>query len=137
MNAPSRPGSQLLPPIVAVLVLLLLALWNLGGPAAWWDEGWTLSVARNLVERGHYGRLLAGEPAPGGLEASPVVTLPVALAFELFGVGLWQGRFFGALCTVGMLALSWWLAAQLFNRRIAWGTLAVLLLLSAHPQLNA
>ncbi|HMO57528.1 MAG TPA: hypothetical protein PKC19_09245, partial [Roseiflexaceae bacterium] len=28
-------------------------------------------------------------------------------------------------------------AAQLFNRRIVWGTLAVLLLLSAHPQLNA
>jgi len=58
---------------------LLIGLWNLEGPEFWWDEGWTLSVARNVVERGHYGRLLDGQPAPGGLEASPVVTLPVAV----------------------------------------------------------
>ena len=126
--------------VAAELVLLgalaVLMLWNLGGPPPWWDEGWTLSVARNLAERDHYGRLLAGEPAPGGLEASVVVTVPVAGFFKLFGVGLWQGRLFGVLCALGALAVAWRLAARLYNRRVAAGTAAVLLLLSAHPQLN-
>jgi hypothetical protein len=26
---------------VTALTLLLLGLWNLVGPAMWWDEGWT------------------------------------------------------------------------------------------------
>jgi 4-amino-4-deoxy-L-arabinose transferase-like glycosyltransferase len=130
------PAVRVARPALALLLLLALALWNLSGPAPWWDEGWTLSVARNLAERGHYGRLQAGELASGGLEASPIITLPVAAAFEVFGVGLWQGRLFSALCTVGALLLMWWLAAQLFDRRIAAVTLATLLLLSAHPQLN-
>ncbi len=26
-------------------------------PPLWWDEGWTLTVARNWVESGHYGLL--------------------------------------------------------------------------------
>ncbi len=116
---------------------LLIGLWNLEGPEFWWDEGWTLSVARNVVERGHYGRLLDGQPAPGGLEASPVVTLPVALSFQVFGVGLWQGRLVSLAAAAAALALMFVLAARLDDRRVAWGTLGALLLLTAHPQLNA
>src|SRR5215203_4023431 len=87
--------------LLGALSLLALGLWNLAGPALWWDEGWTLSVARTWVERGHYGRLLDGQLAPPGLEASFTVTAPIALCFRLFGVGIWQGRLFGVLCTVG------------------------------------
>jgi len=37
------------------------------------------------IERGVYGRLLAGNPAPPGLEAAFTVTLPVAGFFRLLG----------------------------------------------------
>ncbi|MFQ3684441.1 ArnT family glycosyltransferase [Roseiflexus sp.] len=121
-----------------LFVLLLLAgLWNLEGPEFWWDEGWTLSVARTFVERGHYGRLLDGQLAPNGLEASPIVTLPIALSFQIFGVGLWQGRLVSLICAAAAVALIFLLAARAYNNTVAWGTVGVLLLLSAHPQLNA
>jgi 4-amino-4-deoxy-L-arabinose transferase-like glycosyltransferase len=102
----------------------------------WWDEGWTLSVARNLVEHGHYGRLLSGQLAPDGMNASYTVTAPIALSFKLFGVGIWQGRLFSVLCTIGALLLMYHLARQLYNRAIAVGTLLVLLLMPMHPQLH-
>ena len=37
---------------LSVLGLLVAGLWNLSAPPLWWDEGWTLSLARNWVERG-------------------------------------------------------------------------------------
>src|SRR5690242_14234551 len=100
---------------IGFLALLFLGLWNLSGPGVWWDEGWTMSVARNLAERGHYGRLLDGQLAPPGLEAAFPVTLPIALVFKLFGVGIWQGRLFGVLCTVAALALMYYLALRLYS----------------------
>ena len=121
---------------VAGLLFVMLGLWNLAAPGMWWDEGWTLSVARNWVERGHYGRLLDGQLAPPGLEASFTVTAPVALAFRLFGVGLWQGRLFGVLCTAAAMALVYHLAARLYSKAVAIGSLAVLLLMAMHPQLH-
>src|SRR5437868_3006531 len=110
---------RLLIGIFPSVIVIALGLWNLGGPGVWWDEGWTMSVARNLVERGHYGRLLDGQLAPPGLEAAFPVTAPVALSFELFGVGIWQGRLFGVLCTVAALALMYHLALRLYNRPVA------------------
>src|SRR5262249_16095263 len=118
------------------LVILFAGLWNLTGPALWWDEGWTLSVARNWVERGYYGRLLDGQLAPPGMEAAFPTTVPVALAMRLFGVGVWQGRLFGVLCTVDALALIYHLALRLYNRRVGLGRLFVLLLMPMHPQLH-
>ncbi len=123
---------------VAIFVALLLAgLWNLEGPEFWWDEGWTLSVARTFIEHGHYGRLLDGQPAPGGLEASPVVTLPIVLSFHVFGIGLWQGRLVSLICAAAAITVFFALAARVYHHTVAWGTVGVLLLLSAHPQLNA
>lgn len=121
---------------LAVLALLVAGLWNLGAPPPWWDEGWTLSVARNWVERGHYGRLLLGQLAPPGMEAAFPVTAPVALGFRLFGVAIWSGRLAGVLFMVGALALIYQLALRLYNRAVAIATLAVLLLMSMHPQLH-
>ncbi|KPV48496.1 hypothetical protein SE17_37750, partial [Kouleothrix aurantiaca] len=102
----------------------------------WWDEGWTLSVARTWAERGFYGRVLEGQLAPPGLEAAMSVTGPVALSFRLFGVGLWQGRLVGILFLALAFALLYSLAQRLFNRRVALATLAVLLLTPMHPQLH-
>lgn len=121
---------------IFILLLLVLLTWNLGSPSPWWDEGWTLSVARNLVEHGHYGRLLNGQLTADGMNASYTVTIPVALSFKLFGVGIWQGRLFGVLCTTGALLLMYYLAQQLYNRVIAIGTLFVLLLMPMHPLLH-
>src|SRR5690349_1051953 len=118
--------------VLMATLCMLCGLWNLAGPTIGWDEGWTLSVARNWVERGHYGRLLDGQLAPPGLEAAFPVTAPVALSFELFGVGIWQGRLFGVLCTIAALALMYYLALRLYNRSVAIGTLFVLLLLPMH-----
>lgn len=131
------PTNALLRVTGLFVVLLLAGLWNLEGPEFWWDEGWTLSVARNFVESGHYGRLLDGQPAPGGLEASPVVTLPIALSFQVFGVGLWQGRLVSLVCAAAAITLLVALAARMYDQTAAWGTLGVLLLLPAHPQLSA
>ncbi len=123
-------------PALLLLLILLLGGWNLAGPPMWWDEGWTLSVARTWVETGHYGRLQLGEPAPAGLEAAFPVTAGVALGMQLFGVGLWQGRLFGLLCTTLALLLLATLAQRLYDRRIAPASLAVALLLTMHPQIH-
>jgi hypothetical protein len=132
----ARPrGRDWAGPVIALLALLA-GLWNLAGPAMWWDEGWTLSVARNWAERGFYGRLLDGQPAPPGLEAAITVTGPVALSFRLLGVGVWQGRLVGVLFLAAALLLLYALAARLYSRRIAVGTLFVALLMPMHPQLH-
>ncbi len=117
------------------LALLLIGTLNLEStPRLWWDEGWTLSVARNWVERGHYGRLLNGEPTSASLAAAFPVTAPIALSFRLLGVGIWQGRLVGVFFTLGALALIFYLACRLYDRSVAIWTLAVLLLMSPlHP----
>lgn len=123
-------------PLLIGLILLFGALWNLGGPPMWWDEGWTLSVARTWVERGNYGRLLDGQPAPPGLEAAWPLTALVGLSFKQFGVGLWQGRLPGVFCIPLVLAGIFILSQMLYSRRMGWGAVATLLLLSMHPQLH-
>jgi len=123
-------------------VLLAVALFLAGTinlestPPLWWDEGWTLTVARSWVESGHYGRLLDGEPASPSLAAAFPVIAPIALSFRLLGVGIWQGRLVGVLFTLGALALIYYLACRLYDRSVAIGTLVVLLLMSPiHPVL--
>ncbi|MBP1467301.1 glycosyltransferase family 39 protein [Candidatus Chloroploca sp. M-50] len=122
--------------LLLTVVLLAFGLWNLAGPPMWWDEGWTLSVARHWVELDHYGRLRDGELARGGLEASFTVTVPVGLGMKLFGVGLWQGRLFGVFCAVGVILLLAALADRLFDRQVAWATVFAALLLTMHPQIH-
>lgn len=124
---------------VAALVLLIASItYNLQkAPAIDWDEGWTLTVAKNWVERGFYGRLLNGELAPPGLEASFPVVSTVALAFRILGVGVWQGRVAAVVTMLGALALLFVLTRRLFDARVAWVTLGVLFFLLPHPRTNA
>jgi hypothetical protein len=84
----------------AALVVLLAAaaallLINLDRyPATWFDEGWWLQIPRNLVVHGRYAPLSGGEfrTTDTVVMISPAFYLPVAAAFEAFGVGLLQAR---------------------------------------------
>jgi len=112
-------------------ILLVLCFWKLETiPPPDWDEGWNLSVARNWVELGHYGQLLEDEPRSKGLAGYFSVIAPVALSFKLFGVGIWQARLPAVLFTLSAFVLVYYLAAQLYNRTVAWGAMGVLLLMT-------
>ncbi len=119
---------------LSALGLFAAGCWNLAGPPLLRDEGWTLTVARTMVEHGHYGRLMAGELAPPGLSAAFPLTASVALSFRLFGVGIWQGRMVHVLFMVGAIVVLYDLARRLYSRPVALGTLVVLLLLSVGRQ---
>ena len=106
-------------------------------PPLWFDEGWTVCVARIWVELGHYGCLLRGEPAPPSLAAHFPVVASVAASFAVFGVGVWQTRLVGLLYTFCAFLLLYALARRLYGRSVAIAALALLLLVplkwSIHP----
>src|SRR5215510_11219483 len=102
--------------LLVLLVVLAAAVKLESVPPVWWDEGWTLSVARNWIEQGHYGRLLAGKPAPPGLEGTFPVSFPVSFTFQLFGVGVWQGRLAILSYMLGTLAVIFYLVRCLFKQ---------------------
>ncbi len=114
--------------VAAFLVICLPGITST--PTPWWDEGWTMLVARNWVEQGHYGRFLAGVPYAPGLSASLPTVASLALSFKLLGVGIGQARLPILLYTVATLGLLYFLALRLYDRAAAVGTLVVALLLS-------
>lgn len=84
-------------PILAALSLCIavLALYHLTEyPASWFDEGLHLQVAKTLATLGVYGDHTAGGFEYDGavVNLGPVVILPIAAAFKVFGVGLLQAR---------------------------------------------
>lgn len=98
-------------------------------PPPWFDEGWTLSVARTWVETGQYARLLSGEPvSAAGMTWNFPVTGPVALSFRLLGIGIWQGRLPSALFTIASIWLIYLLARRMYGERIAVAAVLVLIL---------
>ena len=119
---------------LTVLFALLFRLDSV--PPLWWDEGWTLSVARNWVELGHYGRLLDGQLAPRGLEAGFPVTANIAFSFSLFGVGVYQARLVAVIFTLAALTSLYALTCRFYNRSIAIGTLGVLIFMCGHVDIN-
>ncbi len=120
------------------LLLLLMAFISLEDiPVPWFDEGWTLSLARNWVVAGHYGHLLMGEPVQITiLNAGFPVIAPVALSFRLLGVGVWQGRFPGVLLTLLALFLLEKLTTRLYGAKVMWLTWLVVLGMAVHPNLH-
>jgi 4-amino-4-deoxy-L-arabinose transferase-like glycosyltransferase len=120
--------------LFAVTAFLLLVR-PLDVPPLGFDEGWVLSVARHWVEDGHYGQILDGKPVSAAmLNVGFPAVAPIALAFKLFGVGIWQGRLPSALFALASIWLMTRLARQLCGPRVALGTLAVLLFMTPiHP----
>jgi 4-amino-4-deoxy-L-arabinose transferase-like glycosyltransferase len=57
------------------------------------------------------------------LEASFPVTASIALAFHLFGVGIYQARLVAVVFTLATLVLMYELTRSLYNRSIALATL--------------
>ena len=106
-------------------------------PPLWFDEGWTVCVARTWVETGHHGCLLPGKPAPPILAAHFPVIASVAVSFKLFGIGIWQARIVGLLFTFGAFLLLYTVARRIFGRPVAIVALALLMLVpfkwSIHP----
>lgn len=102
-------------------------------PAPWFDEGWTLSVARNWVEKGVYARLLLDQPVTFYDTAWPFpVTGLVGVSFRLFGVGVLQGRLPIMLYTIGCLGLLYLLARQLYGQAAAGVSLLVAIFASVN-----
>lgn len=127
--------------IVGGLLLLIIfgsGLFRLESfPPLWFDEGWTVCVARTWVEQGHYGCLLRGEPAPPSLAAHFPVVASVAASFKLFGIGIWQARAVGLLYTFSAFLLLYVVARRIYNRSVAIAALMLLILVplkwSIHP----
>ncbi len=124
-------------PICMFSVLVVVGTIHIvDAPPIWWDEGWTLSVARNWLESQHYGRLSLGMPSSADLAAAfPLVGL-VASSFFAFGVGIWQGRLVGLVFTIGLFVLIYLIANRHFGQKIAYGSIFVLVFLYPHPMIS-
>jgi hypothetical protein len=123
--------------LAAALLIFVALVINLEStPPLWWDEGWTLTVARNWVELGHYGRLLDGQLAPRGLEATFPVTASVALSFLFAGVGIVQARLVAVIFTLVAFALLYELARRFYSRSVGTATVLVLIFMSANVEVN-
>lgn len=123
--------------VVAFLWAVLLLLRPLQGTRLWFDEGWSLVVAKTWALTGVYARPLMGTPISAVGMAQPFSsTFPIGLSFRLLGVGIWQGRLPGLLVTIGALILVYRLTVQIYSVPIALGTLAVLLFCMPHAEIH-
>jgi 4-amino-4-deoxy-L-arabinose transferase-like glycosyltransferase len=126
--------------IFAVAITLLVVVGSLIDldrlPSPWWDEGWTIDVARNWAEYGHYGHYLSGEPTAPDLAAAFPTVASVALSFKLFGVGIWQARVAIVIYAILALAMLYWLAVRLYDRTVAQVSIVLLVVLAPYPFLN-
>ncbi len=115
--------------VIAVVVVLFLALYNLTDyPLTWFDEGSHLHVPKALVRFGVYADYSSEGfryygPTVG---VGPTVMLPIAAAFKLFGIGLLQARLVMVLYLLAAIYAFYRLARVLGDRRLAWGAVALL-----------
>jgi 4-amino-4-deoxy-L-arabinose transferase-like glycosyltransferase len=112
------------------IVIIFCSFYNLSNyPTVWWDEAIFSETAANLVQHGRYALTIQ---SPDNLKdfdfrisAGPVVILPVALAYRLFGVSVWSGRMVAGAFLVLAFAFLYLNARLLLSRGPA--LLAVLL----------
>ena len=114
--------------LITVLIITISVLSISTVPPLWWDEGWNLALARNWVVSDHYGQLLAGAPRSAGLSGSFPIITPLALSFNILGVGIWQARIVGVLFMVGAYLWMASLAGRLYTPRVGLVTMLVLTL---------
>lgn len=122
---------------LALLCVLAISLINFESvPRLWWDEGWTLLVAKNWVMQGHYGQINNGALQSAGLSAAFPVVAPVALSFRIFGVGILQARGVAVVITLLTLALTIVLARKVFGRRNAILTFFIIVAIHKFPTVS-
>ena len=115
--------------ILGVLILLFLAFYNLTRfPLTWYDEGSHLHVPKALVLYGKYADYSSEGFRSYGptLGVGPTILLPIALAFKLFSIGLFQARFVMALYLVGALLVFYQFAKYFGGPVIAWMAIALM-----------
>jgi hypothetical protein len=100
-------------------------------PTTWFDEGSHLHVPKALVQYGVYADTSSEGfryfgPTSG---IGPTVMLPIAAAFNLFGIGLLQARLVMVAYLLAAVALFWLFSRQVFGLAVA--TLATLLIVSS------
>jgi hypothetical protein len=120
----------------AVLGLLLFGLiaWscfhNLENfPTIWWDEAIFSETAANLVQQGRYAFTIQSPDMlcdfDYRISAGPSVILPVALAYRVFGVGLWSGRLVAAAYLFFTFVALFLAARRLWGAPTALGAVAL------------
>lgn len=113
---PRRHMLWILPAIMPVLILMTPNLAEY--PRAVPDELHHLVVAKNLAQ---YGLYASGHPAKGFKVFDPFdsagapVIVPVAAAFQLFGVEIAPARFVVAAFFLGLCVAVWFLVAPVFG----------------------
>lgn len=108
--------------VAFVIVSPFLVYYNLElNPRTWHDEGASLAIPKTLVEDGAYAvRNSDGYQTFGPVQSvGPTVTLPIALVFKYFGVGLLQGRLVSATYALITLWVFFFAAYYLFSKRVA------------------
>lgn len=110
-------------------LVLFLALYNLTDyPTPWFDEGSHLHVPKTLVRFGVYADYSSEGfryygPTVG---VGPTVMLPIAAAFRLLGIGLWQARLVMVLYLLATVYSFYHLAKYLGGWWLAWIATALL-----------
>lgn len=98
--------------------IIRLASW----PQIWFDEGVNLQAAKNIALHGEYALRSADEFRRFDSmmnSTGPTVLIPVAVAFELFGVGLAQGRLISLLYALMAAGFGFMLASKMLGGRAA------------------
>ncbi len=86
-------------------LVLFASFYNLNNcPTIWWDEAIFSETAANLAQKGRYAFTLQSPDVINDFDyrisAGPVLIVPVALAYRLFGVSVWSGRLVAGLFLV-------------------------------------
>lgn len=101
---------------------LFLSLYHLTDyPTTWFDEGSHLHVPKTLVKYGVYADYSSEGFRYYGptIGVGPTVMLPLAAAFQLFGIGLLQARLVMALYLIAAIVASYFLGRQLGSWQMA------------------
>jgi 4-amino-4-deoxy-L-arabinose transferase-like glycosyltransferase len=116
------------------VVLVPLVFYNLEYyPHTWFDEGWHLQIPKNLVQYGEYATLSSEgfRTYDMAVGISPVFFLPIAAAFRICGIGLFQARVVIAAYFPLTCLIIYIVAKSLYGSRPALIALALFILVQA------
>ncbi len=124
--------------MMACVVFVVMAFFHLQTiPQPWFDEGWTLSVAKNWAEHGKYALRQGDEWVSGASMAQPFsVTFLVGISLRILGFGIKAARLPMIFLTIGCLVMLFKLSRQLYGRQSAWMTLCTVLFLAPAAMYN-